>query len=234
MPEKVTREEKIIELAIMKAREVQEELKAALRDGEDTSKPIIEKVKRPPKNGSSVTKYGGIKADPIHANAGPTKEGFTNVKKANMTDAEMQRKAEELRSFAMITDRKIRVMLAKGELNSEELKEINRLEGDIKEAEKWVTDFLKGRFGSSGSSKVKKENEAGYKGEPDDRDIARTYGDGKAIVDNLKESNKAMKELSSERLTTLLRDIGKLESDMRQLVDNLMQSKDTSNADKLR
>jgi len=42
MPEKVTREEKIVELAIMKARETLE----ALRDGEDTKLDIV-KLKRP-------------------------------------------------------------------------------------------------------------------------------------------------------------------------------------------
>ena len=185
MPEKVTREEKIIELAILKARETLE----ALRDGEDT-KPIIEKVKRPK---AKASKHG-IKQDKVHANAGGEEFTSGKIKKA-MTQSQMQRKAEELRSFAMITDRKIRVMIAKGVLSEEELKEIKRLLGDIKEAEEWVTGYLKGKFGFSGSSDEKKSNQLTDKTN-DPRDISRTYREGKAIVDNLKASNKDMKGIS--------------------------------------
>ena len=52
MPEKVTREEKIVELAIMKARETLE----ALRDGEDTKLDIV-KHKRPKAEKADKIKY---------------------------------------------------------------------------------------------------------------------------------------------------------------------------------
>tara|TARA_R110000823_G_C15732240_1_gene479887 strand:+ start:32 stop:706 length:675 start_codon:yes stop_codon:yes gene_type:complete len=224
MPEKVTREEKIIELAILKAREVK-----ALRDGLTKDEmPTIEKVKRP----KAQSYKANYKQDPDHANAGGEESKSGNIKKA-MSQGQMQRKAEELRSFAMITDRKIRVMIAKGVLSKEEIKEIKKLEADIKEAEEWVTGYLKGKFGSSGSSDEKKSNQLTDKTN-DPRDISRTHREGKAIVNNLKVSNKDMRELSSERLSSTLEDSVKLEADMRLLLDNLIMSKDTSNADNLR
>ena len=225
MPEKVTREEKIVELAILKARESLEQLRDGLTKDE---MPTMEKVKRPK---AKAYKHN-IKQDPENANAGGEEFKSGKIKKA-MTQSQMQRKAEELRSFAMITDRKIRVMIAKGVLSEEELKEIKRLLGDIKEAEEWVTGYLKGKFGFSGSSDEKKSNQLTDKTN-DPRDISRTYREGKAIVDNLKVSNEDMKELASERLSSVDADLDKLEADMRLLVNNLMMSKDTSNADKLR
>tara|TARA_R110000737_G_scaffold335470_1_gene354304 strand:+ start:341 stop:1036 length:696 start_codon:yes stop_codon:yes gene_type:complete len=76
MPEKVTREEKIIELAILKAREVK-----ALRDGLTKDEmPTIEKVKRP--KAMSATKFGGIKQDKDNANEDNSKPFTNKLKKA--------------------------------------------------------------------------------------------------------------------------------------------------------
>tara|TARA_R100000544_G_C2202541_1_gene47499 strand:+ start:85 stop:756 length:672 start_codon:yes stop_codon:yes gene_type:complete len=223
MPERVTREEKIVELAILKARETLE----ALRDGEDTKLDIV-KLKRPK---AKASKHG-IKQDKVHANSGGEEFTSGKIKKA-VSQGQIDRKAEELRSFAMITDRKIRVMIAKGVLSEEELKEINRLQGDIKEAEEWVTGYLKGKFGDSGSSDEKKSNQVTDKTN-DPRDISRTYREGKAIVDNLRATHRDMRMLATEGIKSTLKDSVKLEADMRLLLDNLIQNKDTSNADKLR
>lgn len=76
MPEKVTREEKIIELTIQKAREVK-----ALRDGLTKDEmPTVEKIKRPK---AQASKHG-ITQDKENANAGG--EVFTNkLKKAKFS-----------------------------------------------------------------------------------------------------------------------------------------------------
>ncbi len=76
MPEKVTREEKIIELTIQKAREVK-----ALRDGLTKDEmPTVEKIKRPKVQASKH----GITQDKENANAGG--EVFTNkLKKAKFS-----------------------------------------------------------------------------------------------------------------------------------------------------
>lgn len=82
MPEKVTREEKIIELTIQKAREVK-----ALRDGLTKDEmPTVEKIKRPK---AQASKHG-ITQDKENANAGG--EVFTNkLKKAKFSGPPQQR-----------------------------------------------------------------------------------------------------------------------------------------------
>ena len=144
MPEKVTREEKIIELAIAKAREVK-----ALRDGLTKDEmPTIEKVKRPK---AKASKHG-IKQDKVHANAGGEEFTSGKIKKA-FDKAKMIKSIRSARAFVIEGDRKIEKELAKGVLNEEETKALNELKKQVEAVYQILTKQMnmlanaKGGFG---------------------------------------------------------------------------------------
>ncbi len=201
MPEKVTREEKIIELAILKARETLE----ALRDGEDT-KPIIEKVKRPK---AKASKHG-IKQDKVHANSGG--EEFTSkIKKGKRESVKSIRVA---RAFVLQKDREIEKQLAKGVLNEEETKELKQTQLQVKVAYRELTKQMnmlaesKGGFGD-----FKK----------DDRDVEFTEEQQQMANETFATLEAAMKKINSEYLTAPLEKQGKMESDMKEIVSDLKE-----------
>ena len=147
MPERVTREEKIIELAILKARETLE----ALRDGENTELDIV-KIKRPK---AKATNHG-IKQNQIHANAGG--EEFTSGKiKKGFDKAKMITSVRSARAFVVEGDRFIEKQMAKGVLNEEETRALNKSQNitpnllggqDIHENESsdcYISDIFEGK-----------------------------------------------------------------------------------------
>ncbi len=140
MPEKVTREEKIIELTIQKAREVK-----ALRDGLTKDEmPTVEKIKRPK---AQASKHG-ITQDKENANAGG--EVFTNkLKKATFSGP--PRKGRVLSSAPShnfrVALKNIHQMLEKGmdtdniadikHLIKRSLKEIDTIDEELMDAAKY-------------------------------------------------------------------------------------------------
>jgi len=204
MPEKVTREEKIIELAILKARETLE----ALRDGEDT-KPIIEKVKRPK---AKASKHG-IKQDKVHANSGG--EEFTSGKiKKGFDKAKMITAVRSARAFVIEGDRKIEKELAKGVLNEEETKALKALKQQVDAVYQVLTKQMtmlsksKGGFGD-----FKK----------DDRDVEFTDQQQQMADNTFNTLSDAMKKINSKLLTANIKQIPKLERDLKEIVSDLKE-----------
>ena len=205
MPEKVTREEKIIELAILKARETIE----ALRDGEKIEPYDMEKVKRP----KAQSYKADYKQDPDHANAGPKKEGFTSIKKA-FNKAKMITAVRSARAFVLEGDRKIEKQLAKGVLNEEETKALKQLKTQVEAVYQVLTKQMtmlsksKGGFGD-----FKK----------DDRDVEFTEEQQRMANETFASLEAAMKKINSEYLTAPLEKQGKMESDMKEIMDDLKE-----------
>jgi hypothetical protein len=204
MPEKVTREEKIIELAILKARETLE----ALRDGEDT-KPIIEKVKRPK---AKASKHG-IKQDKVHANSGG--EEFTSGKiKKGFDKAKMITAVRSARAFVIEGDRKIEKELAKGVLNEEETKALKALKQQVDAVYQVLTKQMtmlsksKGGFGD-----FKK----------DDRDVEFTDQQQQMADNTFNTLSDTMKKINSKLLTANIKQIPKLERDLKEIVSDLKE-----------
>ena len=204
MPEKVTREEKIIELAILKARETLE----ALRDGEDT-KPIIEKVKRPK---AKASKHG-IKQDKVHANAGGEEFTSGKIKKA-FDKARMITAVRSARAFVVEGDRKIEKELAKGVLNEEETKALKALKQQVEAVYQVLTKQMnmlsksKGGFGD-----FKK----------DDRDVEFTDQQQQMADRTFNTLSDAMKKVNSKLLTASIKQIPKLERDLKEIVSDLKE-----------
>ena len=203
MPEKVTREEKIIELAILKARETLE----ALRDGEDT-KPIIEKVKRPK---AKASKHG-IKQDKVHANSGG--EEFTSKIKKGFDKAKMITAVRSARAFVIEGDRKIEKELAKGVLNEEETKALKALKQQVDAVYQVLTKQMtmlsksKGGFGD-----FKK----------DDRDVEFTDQQQQMADNTFNTLSDTMKKINSKLLTANIKQIPKLERDLKEIVSDLKE-----------
>ncbi len=204
MPEKVTREEKIIELAILKARETLE----ALRDGEDT-KPIIEKVKRPK---AKASKHG-IKQDKVHANSGGEEFTSGKIKKA-FDKAKMITAVRSARAFVVEGDRKIEKELAKGVLNEEETKALKALKQQVEAVYQVLTKQMnmlsesKGGFGD-----FKK----------DDRDVEFTDQQQQMADRTFNTLSDAMKKVNSKLLTAGIKQIPKLERDLKEIVSDLKE-----------
>lgn len=210
MPEKVTRQEKIIELAILKARETIE----ALRDGEKIEPYDMEKVKRP-KAQSYKTDY---KQDPDHANAGPKKEGFTSrkIKKAS-NKMSMITAVRSARAFVLEGDRKIERQLAKGVLNEEETKALKQLKTQVEAVYQSLTTQM--NMLSRGKSSL-----GDFK--KDDRDVEFTEEQQQMADETFAAIEAAMKKITSEYLTSPLDKQGKMESDMKEITDDLDKLKD--------
>lgn len=204
MPERVTREEKIIELAILKARETLE----ALRDGENTKLDIV-KIKRPK---AKATKHG-IKQDQVHANSGG--EEFTSGKiKKSFNKGKMIKAVRLARAYVLEGDRKIERLLAKGVLDKEETEELKqlkiRVEAVYRELTKQMTMLgrSKGGFGE-----FKK----------DDRDVEFT-GEQQQMADSTFSAlEEAMKKVNSKMLTASTKQVSKLERDLIEITKDLKE-----------
>ena len=205
MPEKVTREEKIVELAILKAREVK-----ALRDGLTKDEmPTIEKVKRPKAE----------KADKIE-NQTQKKEGYglagdefngKSIKKA-FNKAKMITAVRSARAFVIEGDRKIEKELAKGVLNEEETKEIKQLKIQVEAVYKELTKQMNQLSRSKGGYGDFKK---------DDRDVEFTEEQQKMADETFAALERAFDKITSEYLTAPLNKQGKMESDMKQIMNEL-------------
>jgi hypothetical protein len=205
MPERVTREEKIVELTILKAREVK-----ALRDGLTKDEmPTVEKVKRPK---AKASKHG-IKQNQIHANAGG--ESFTSGKiKKGFNKAKMITSVRSARAFVLQGDRTIEKALAKGVLDEAETKAIKLLKKQVEAVYKVLTEQMnmlsktKGGFGD-----FKK----------DDRDVEFTDQQQKMATSTFKALREAMNSVNSKLLTANIRQISKLERDLEEIVRDLKE-----------
>ena len=206
MPEKVTREEKIIELAILKARESLEQLRDGLTKDE---MPTIEKVKRPK---AKASKHG-IKQDKVHANAGG--EEFTSGKIEKAFDkAKMIKAIRSTRAFVIEGDRQIEKQLAKGVLNEEETKALKQLKTQVEAVYQVLTKQMtmlsksKGGFGD-----FKK----------DDRDVEFTDRQQQMADDTFNTLEDAMRQVTSKLLTANIKQIPKLEKDLKEIVSDLKE-----------
>ena len=205
MPEKVTREEKIIELAIAKAREVK-----ALRDGLTKDEmPTIEKVKRPK---AKASKHG-IKQDKVHANAGGEEFTSGKIKKA-FDKAKMIKSIRSARAFVIEGDRKIEKELAKGVLNEEETKALNELKKQVEAVYQILTKQMtmlsktKGGFGD-----FKK----------DDRDVEFSEEQQRMADETFAALRSAFDKINSQYLTSPLDKQAKMERDMREITKDLKE-----------
>ena len=204
MPERVTREEKIIELAILKARETLE----ALRDGENTELDIV-KIKRPK---AKATNHG-IKQNQIHANAGG--EEFTSGKiKKGFDKAKMITSVRSARAFVVEGDRFIEKQMAKGVLNEEETRALKTLKKQVEAVYKVLTEQMnmlsrsKGGFGD-----FKK----------DDRDVEFTEQQQEMADSTFSALKEAMKKVNSKLLTAGIKQIPKLERDLQEITRDLKE-----------
>jgi len=213
MPEKVTREEKIIELAIAKAREVK-----ALRDGLTKDEmPTIEKVKRPK---AKASKHG-IKQDKVHANAGG--EEFTSGKIKKMTNEEIAAEERLMTGYVHLLDAQIakKEKQFKGKkMNAEERATLNKMKTRVEEIYKVLTLMKSQKYKSS--EKMAKFNEATDK-ENDPRDV-KFSREGKESADEAFENiNATIKNVTSKLLTATGNELGKLESDLAEAVSDLKE-----------
>ena len=205
MPERVTREEKIIELAILKAREVK-----ALRDGlTQDEMPTVEKIKRPK---AKASKHG-IKQDKVHANSGG--EEFTSGKiKKGFDKAKMITSVRLARAFVLEGDRFIEKQMAKGVLNEEETRALKTLKKQVEAVYKVLTEQMnmlsrsKGGFGD-----FKK----------DDRDVEFTEQQQEMADSTFSALKEAMKKVNSKLLTAGIKQIPKLERDLQEITRDLKE-----------
>lgn len=206
MPERVTREEKIVELAILKARETIE----ALRDGENTELDIV-KLKRPK---AKATKHG-IKQDQVHANSGG--EEFTSGKiKKSFNKGKMITAVRVARAYVLEGDRTIERLLAKGVLGKEETEELKqlkiRVEAVYRELTKQMTMLgrSKGGFGD-----FKK----------DDRDVEFTEEQQRMADEAFAALNDAFDKVTAKYLTSSSNNsrIHYLERDLKEITKDLKE-----------
>lgn len=204
MPERVTREEKIIELAILKARETLE----ALRDGEDTKLDIV-KLKRPK---AKASKHG-IKQNQIHANAGG--ESFTSGKIKKGFDKKMMITAlKEARRAVLILDAKVAQLKSKGPMSEEDAKSAKEMEAQADAAEQVLADGIKRLDRSRGGFGDFKK---------DDRDVEFTEAEQRNADAVLEKLTSVVKDITSKLLTATGNKLGKLEEDLTEAVSDLKE-----------
>lgn len=204
MPERVTREEKIIELAILKARETLE----ALRDGEDTKLDIV-KLKRPK---AKASKHG-IKQNQIHANAGG--ESFTSGKIKKGFDKKMMITAlREARRAVLILDAKVAQLKSKGPMSEEDAKSAKEMEAQADAAEQVLADGIKRLDRSRGGFGDFKK---------DDRDVEFTEAEQRNADAVLEKLTSVVKDITSKLLTATGNKLGKLEEDLTEAVSDLKE-----------
>jgi hypothetical protein len=118
------------------------------------------------------------------------------------------------RAFVLQKDREIEKQLAKGVLNEEETKELKQTQLQVKVAYRELTKQMnmlaksKGGFGD-----FKK----------DDRDVEFTEEQQQMANETFTALEAAMKKITSEYLTSPLSKQGKMESDMKEIVDDLKE-----------
>tara|TARA_R110000803_G_scaffold86474_4_gene152912 strand:+ start:9243 stop:9884 length:642 start_codon:yes stop_codon:yes gene_type:complete len=202
MPERVTREEKTVELAILKARETL----GALRDGENTELDIV-KLRRPKAQASTH----GIKQNQIHANAGG--ESFTSGKiKKSFDKKKMVTALRAARQAVLVLDAKVEQLMSKGAMNEEDTKSAKSMKKQADAAEKVLSDLMgqlsrnKGGFGD-----FKK----------DDRGVEFTEAQQKNADAVLEQLNSTIREMSSKLPTATTKQLVKYEADLKEAVSDL-------------
>ena len=217
MPEKVTREEKIIELAILKARETIE----ALRDGEITEPVEMEKVKRPKAE----------KADKIE-NQTQKKEGYGlagdefNGKLKKMSEREKDRNYWK-KAWAEVNENDATIRRLEREykdgMTPEQEATLKRMKAHTEALYKALTLLKSKKYKPvKSTTKVAKTNEATDRSE-DPRDVSFTPEQSKSADLVLNEIEEAMKELSSQWIGATPEDLGKIESSQKKLLEMLQE-----------
>ena len=205
MPERVTREEKIIELAIFKAREVK-----ALRDGLTKDEmPTVEKIKRPK---AKVSKHG-IKQNQIHANAGG--ETFTSGKiKKGFNKKMMIDALRKARRAVLILDAKVAQLKSKGPMTEEDAKLAKEMEAQANAAEQVLANGIKQLDKSRGGFGDFKK---------DDRDVEFTQEEQEQADAILEKLNSVVKEIASKLLSATTKQLGKYNADLKEAVSDLKE-----------
>jgi len=215
MPEKVTRQEKIIELAILKARETLE----ALRDGEDTKLDIV-KLKRP----KAKTSKHGIKQNQIHANAGG--ETFTSGKIKKMSNDEIRAKVYYSQKLVHKLDAQIKAKEEefKGKKMTPEQKTTLKLMKARVEALYGALTLMVGQKykRDNDDEKMAKANEATDRTE-DPRDVKFTEEEQKNANAVLEKINSVIRDITSKLLTATTKQLGKYETDLKEAVSDLKE-----------
>tara|TARA_R110000764_G_scaffold29017_4_gene68207 strand:- start:3667 stop:4344 length:678 start_codon:yes stop_codon:yes gene_type:complete len=216
MPEKVTRQEKIIELAILKARETIE----ALRDGEKIEPYDMEKVKRP----KAQSYKADYKQDPDHANAGPKKEGFTSIKKAFNKKA-MIKSVRKARRAVLILDAKVAQLKSKGPMSEEDAKLAKEMTEQADEAERLMSEGIKRldkvRGGFDGFKVDDEKKSLNFK--KDDRDVEFTEEEQRQADIVLEALNNVVRETTQKLLTATTQELGKLLAELKEAVRDLKE-----------
>jgi len=214
MPEKVTREEKIVELAILKARESLEQLRDGLTKDE---MPTIEKVKRPK---AKASKHG-IKQDKVHANAGGEEFKSGNIKK--MTNDEIRAKVAYSQKLVNTLDAQIRLkekQFKNKKMNAEQKSTLKLMKERVEAIYKALTLMQNQKYKTSEDEKMTKRNEATDRSE-DPRDTTFTIGMQRGLTSAFNEMNEEIKRLTKKLLSASVNDLGKIESDLREVVADL-------------
>ena len=214
MPEKVTREEKIVELAILKARESLEQLRDGLTKDE---MPTIEKVKRPK---AKASKHG-IKQDKVHANAGGEEFKSGNIKK--MTNDEIRAKVAYSQKLVNTLDAQIRLkekQFKNKKMNAEQKSTLKLMKERVEAIYKALTLMQNQKYKTSEDEKMAKRNEATDRSE-DPRDTTFTIGMQRGLTSAFNEMNEEIKRLTKKLLSASVNDLGKIESDLREVVADL-------------
>jgi hypothetical protein len=214
MPERVTREEKIIELAILKAREVK-----ALRDGLTKDEmPTVEKIKRPK---AKVSKHG-IKQNQIHANAGG--ESFTSGKIKKMTDNDIRRKIKYSQDLVNRLDAQIAAKEEefKGKEMTPEQKTTLKLMKARVEAIYGALTLMVSKKYKRDDEKEAMANDATDRTE-DPRDVEFTEEEARNADVVLEKLNSVVKEIASKLLSATTKQLGKYEADLKEAVSDLKE-----------
>jgi len=212
MPERVTREEKIIELAIFKAREVK-----ALRDGLTKDEmPTVEKIKRPK---AKVSKHG-IKQNQIHANAGG--ESFTSGKIKKMTDNEIRNKLRYSQDLVNILDAQIAAKEEEfrgKEMTPEQKTTLKLMKARVEAIYGALTLMVSQKY-KRNDEKEAMANEATDRTE-DPRDVKFTEEEKRNADAVLEKLNSVVKEIASKLLSATTKQLGKYEADLKEAVSDL-------------
>ena len=204
MPERVTREEKTVELAILKARETL----GALRDGENTELDIV-KLRRP----KAQVSTHGIKQNQIHANAGG--ESFTSGKiKKSFDKKKMITAVRSARAFVIEGDRQIEKQLAKGVLDEAETKALKQLKAQVEKVYEVLTKQMN----------MLSTNKGGFDDfKKDDRDVEFTKEQQLMATKALAAVASAFDKITPEYLTAPLDKRIKMERDMEEITKDLVE-----------
>ena len=215
MPEKVTREEKIVELAILKARESLEQLRDGLTKDE---MPTMEKVKRPK---AKAYKHN-IEQDPENANAGGEEFKSGNIKK--MTNDEIRAKVAYSQKLVNTLDAQIRLkekQFKNKKMNAEQKSTLKLMKERVEAIYKALTLMQNQKYPKNDDDeKMAKRNEATDRSE-DPRDTTFTIGMQRGLTSAFNEMNKEIKKLTKKLLSASVNDLGKIENDLREVVADL-------------